>query len=83
MAATTRSYEDEGEERFAALVPEHSLGSGQNDVQVFRVHTDGGAIVLDELEGTRLELVLKGDVIESGTVSCGSSAEHCGATFMR
>ena len=66
VAATTRSYEDQGDERFAALVPENSLHSGQNDVRVYAVRSDGGSVVLAELEGTKLEFVLKGDEIESG-----------------
>ena len=65
VAATTRTYEDQGDERFAALVPEESLRSGQNDVRVYQLRTEGGSTVLAELEGTKLELVLKGDEIES------------------
>jgi len=66
VEATTRSYEDDGEERFAALVPEDVVRSGQNDVQVFAIRSEGSSIVLEELPGTRLELVLKSDVIEVG-----------------
>jgi len=66
VVATTRSYEDEGDERFGALLPEHALRSGQNDLRVFVLHSEGGSIVLDELQGTRVELVLKGNAIESG-----------------
>ena len=67
VAATTRTYEDQGDERFAALVPEDSLRSGQNDVRVYALRSDGASVVLDELQGTKLEFVLKGDEIESGT----------------
>ena len=65
VEATTRSYEDEGEERFAAFVPEDVLRSGHNDVRVFAIRGEGAAVVLAELPGTRLELVLKDDVIEA------------------
>ena len=41
VAATTRSYEDQGDERFAALVPEDSLRSGQNDVRVYALQGVG------------------------------------------
>ena len=67
VAATTRTYEDQGDERFAALVPEDSLRSGQNDVRVYALRSVGASVVLDELPGTKLEFVLQGDEIESGT----------------
>jgi hypothetical protein len=67
VAATTRTYEDDGDERFAVLLPESALRSGRNDLQAFALGSEGGSLVLDELQGTRLELVLAGDVIRSGT----------------
>ena len=66
VVATSRTYEDQGDERFAVLLPEAALRSGRNDLQVFALENDGGSVVLDELPGTRLELVLRGDSIQSG-----------------
>jgi len=65
IAAVTRSYEELGETKFAAIVPESSLQAGANDVRVYAV--DGP--VLTELRPADLTYTLgpKGLEASDGT----------------
>lgn len=49
VAATTRSYGEFGEEKFAALVPEQALRAGANDVRIYAIR-DGR---LEQLRGSQ------------------------------
>lgn len=70
IAATTRSYDDSGEERFAALVPERMLHTGSNPVELFGVSGTNERPVLQRFRVRSSTLVLgKRDgreVIETG-----------------
>jgi hypothetical protein len=69
IAATTRSYEDSGETRFAAMVPDRVFRAGANDVRIFALRPQGSSFVLAELAGGNPTFVLRarsgGEVIES------------------
>jgi hypothetical protein len=49
IAAVTRTFTRDGEDRFFAMLPPGSLQDGRNSVQVFRVRREGGAHALEEL----------------------------------
>jgi hypothetical protein len=70
IAATTRSYDDAGEERFAALVPERMLHNGSNLVEIFAVTGPGDHPELTRLKSGNSTLVIRkrgdGEVIEMG-----------------
>ena len=70
IAATTRSYDDAGEERFAALVPERMLHTGSNLVEVFAVTGTSARPRLERLRTNTATLVIrrKGghEVIDTG-----------------
>jgi hypothetical protein len=69
IAAVTRTFRQSGETRFAALLPEASLVTGSNSVDVFRVLPAGPSLRLERLQGTDLSLALvdrgRGEAIES------------------
>jgi hypothetical protein len=56
IAAVTRSYEENGGTRFAAMVPEGALHGGRNDISVLVVHEEGP---LEELRGSTVGAVLR------------------------
>jgi hypothetical protein len=56
IAAVTRSYEENGATKFAAMVPEGALHGGRNDVSVLVVHGEGP---LEELHGSTVGAVLR------------------------
>jgi len=70
IAATTRSYDDAGEERFAALVPERLLHNGSNLVETFAVSGPSDHPELTRLKTGNSTLVIRkrGDreVIDTG-----------------
>ena len=70
IAATTRSYDDGGEERFAALVPEHMLHTGSNLVEVFAVTGTSESPVLERLKTGNSTLLIRSrgdsEVIDTG-----------------
>jgi hypothetical protein len=78
IATTTRTYEASGEVRFAAFVPEETLRSGRNDVEILTVPAAWPAGVLGELEPETLSLVAgeirrsTGDVLRSSDEIRGS-----------
>ena len=59
IAATTRSYDDAGEERFAALVPERMLHTGSNLVEVFAVTGTSARPELERLQTNTATLVIR------------------------
>lgn len=71
IAAVTRSYEQYGQKRFSAMVPEAALRSGANDVEVFVVDRAGSALTLQRLRSADTGLTLGGskghETITSGS----------------
>ncbi len=69
VTAMTRTYEDDGETRFAALIPRRSLRAGSNDVEIFAIRLQTGSFVLAQLRGGNATFVLSGrsgrEVIQS------------------
>ena len=69
IAAMTRTYEDAGETRFAALVPERLFRAGSNDVEIFAIQPRASSLVLAQFRGGNPTFALSrrggGDVIES------------------
>ena len=59
IAATTRSYDDSGAERFAALVPERMLHTGSNLVELFAVTGSSDRPVLERLRTNTATLVIR------------------------
>ena len=62
IEATTKTFAQDGETRFAAFVPERVLRRGRNDVEVYAVVPGG----LEQLRTGEAALVLRGNVIASG-----------------
>ncbi|MEK6276083.1 MAG: sulfatase-like hydrolase/transferase [Actinomycetota bacterium] len=58
IVATTRTYDDSGEERFAALVPERMLHTGSNPVDLFGVSGTNERPVLQRLRASSSTLVI-------------------------
>jgi hypothetical protein len=69
IAAVTRTFEQYGETKFTAFVPEESLLPGKNAVDVFVVRRAGRSPVLMQLRGSDLSFTLRErdgrEVIES------------------
>jgi hypothetical protein len=61
VAAVTRSFDQHGETRFSALVPETALRNGRNAVEVFAVEQAGGLFRLVRLRGSDVGLSLLND----------------------
>jgi hypothetical protein len=61
IEATTKTFLDQGQTKFAAFVPERALRRGRNDVEVYAVVAGG----LEQLRSGEASLVLRGDVIAS------------------
>jgi Sulfatase len=59
IEATTKTFTQEGQTRFAAFVPEDSLHRGKNAVDVFAIVSGGAKPVLEELRGGDFGLVLR------------------------
>ena len=70
IGATTRTYDDAGAERFAALVPERMFRSGSNDVEVFEVSGGQEQVVLERVRASSSTLTIRKrggkEVIEPG-----------------
>jgi hypothetical protein len=60
VAAVTRTFDQHGQTRFSAMVPEDALRSGRNDVEVFAVEAAGGETRLVRLRGSDLRFSLVG-----------------------
>jgi hypothetical protein len=52
VAAVTKTFVQEKRVRFAAMVPEHVIRDGRNEVRVFRIRRHGGGPALEELAGS-------------------------------
>ncbi len=69
IAAVTQTFEQGGQTKFAAMVPEDALHDGRNDVFVFLVRSSAGTPQLEELRGSSATTVLRaragGEVIAS------------------
>jgi hypothetical protein len=59
IAAVTRTFEENGATRFAAMVPESALRQGHNDVSVFAVLAGASGARLEELRGSTATPVLR------------------------
>ena len=55
----TQAFRDNGETRFAAMVPESSLRGGRNEVSVFAVLPGASGTRLEELRGNTATAVLR------------------------
>ena len=70
IAATTRSYDEAGEERFQALAPERMLHKGPNTVELFAVSGTDEMPVLQSLRASSSTFAIRHrdghDVIETG-----------------
>ena len=60
VAAVTRTFDQHGQTRFSALVPEDALRNGRNDVEVFAVEGSSGSVRLVRLRGSDVSLSLVG-----------------------
>ena len=69
VAAVTRTFDQHGQTRFSAMVPEDALRNGRNDVEVFVVDRSGGETRLVRLRGSdvRFSLVGNGTAIRVGS----------------
>ena len=59
IAAVTRTFDQGGQTKFAAMVPEDVMHDGRNDVSVFVVSSSGGKTRLAELRGSSETTVLR------------------------
>jgi hypothetical protein len=59
VAAVTTTFDQRGETRFSALVPEESLRNGRNTVEVFAVEQTGGSLRLVRLRGSDVSVSLR------------------------
>lgn len=61
VAAVTTTFDQHGQTRFSALVPETALRNGRNAVEVFAVEQAGGALRLVRLRGSDVSFSLQND----------------------
>ncbi len=69
IAAVTKTFDQHGQTRFSALVPEEAFRSGRNAVEVFAVEETGGSVVLKRLRGSDVTFSLLdgGAAVQVGT----------------
>ena len=69
VAAVTRTFDQHGQTRFSALVPEEAFRSGRNAVEVFAVQETGGSVALARLRGSDVSysLLNGGAAVQVGT----------------
>ena len=69
VAAVTKTFDQHGQTRFSALVPEEAFRSGRNAVEVFAVETAGGSVRLARLRGSDVtySLLSGGAAVQVGT----------------
>jgi len=65
IAGVTRTNQLEGQTYFSAMVPEDTLNSGRNDVQVLVVRGTGAGRTYEQLPGSSETTTLVGNVIKS------------------
>ena len=59
IAAVTTTFDQHGQTRFSALVPETALRNGRNAVEIFAVEQAGGALRLVRLRGSDVSFSLQ------------------------
>ncbi len=59
VAAVTTTFDQHGQTRFSALVPEQALRNGRNAVEVFEVEQTGGSLRLVRLRGSDVSFALQ------------------------
>jgi Sulfatase len=69
IVAVTRTFDQHGQTRFSAMVPEEAFRTGRNAVEVFAVETAGETLRLARLRGSDVSfsLVSDGAVVQVGT----------------
>jgi hypothetical protein len=79
IVTTTRTYDSDGDARLSALLPEASLVSGRNEVDVFVVRESSTGPVLDKVEPDNPSLSLESGSIrlsEGGTLRIEPGSIH-------
>jgi hypothetical protein len=69
IAAVTKTFDQHGQTRFSALVPEKAFRNGRNAVEVFAVDEADGSVALARLRGSDVgySLLNGGAVVQVGT----------------
>jgi hypothetical protein len=52
IAAVTKTFDQHGQTRFSALVPEASFRNGRNAVEIFAIRETGGSVALARVRGS-------------------------------
>lgn len=68
IAAVTRTFDQHGQTRFSALVPEESFRNGRNAVEIFAIRETGGSVALARVRGSDVSysLLNGGAAVQAG-----------------